>query len=199
MTLPRLLIALVPAAAVAAGNYVVVGLLGGSSPCPACLAWFLVSPLLLAVLVATVLPPRSAPVVQPLAAPPPTESPTDGALRLLRMLQEEGRLVDFLQEDLSGYPDEQIGAAARGIQEACRKALHERVRLAPVLGGSEGEGVVVEAGFDAAAVRLTGNVSGGPPFRGVLRHAGWRAEAIVLPTRPGPDPHVIAPAEVEVS
>jgi hypothetical protein len=122
-----------------------------------------------------------------------------GALRLLAVLQEEGRLVDFLEEDLGAYGDEQVGAAARGIHAGCRKALRERVTLEPVLGGAEGAEVVVEEGFDPATIRLTGNVSGTPPFRGVLRHAGWRVRAATLGPRPGHDPHVIAPAEVEIA
>src|SRR5438874_7743789 len=113
-------------------------------------------------------------------------------------MQEEGRLIDFIQEDLSPYPDDQIGAAVRGIQEGCRNALRERIAFTPIFKAREGETVIVEPGFDPATVRLTGNVSGEPPFRGVLRHPGWRADGARLPERPGQDPHVIAPAEVEI-
>jgi hypothetical protein len=168
--------------------------------------WLVASPLALALLLALVLPapaPRvEAAVVQPVPAippPPPAPPPTDAALRLLGLMQEEGRLVDFLQEDLAPYPDDQIGAAVRGIQEGCRKALRERISFSPILSGKEGETVMVESGFDPAAIRLTGNVAGEPPFRGVLRHPGWRADTAKIPDRPGQDPHVIAPAEVEIT
>ena len=117
---------------------------------------------------------------------------------LLGLLQEQGRLVDFLEEDLAPYPDDQIGGAVRAIHEGCRKALHAQFALEPVLRGAEGEDVTVDAGFDAAEVRLTGNVAGAPPFRGVLRHGGWRATSASLPERQGLDPRVIAPAEVEI-
>ena len=202
MTVTRLLLAVVPAAAVAAGNAVVLERLqpGASLACATCAAWLVASPLLVGVLLAFVLPRAGGAVATVVAAPPPTAPPpTDAALRLLGALQEAGRLVDFLEEDLSAYPDEQIGAAVRGIHEGCRQALHERITVEPVLQGAEGDPVTVDAGFDPAAIRLTGNVSGTPPFRGVLRHAGWRATAVVLPERAGQYARLIAPAEVELA
>ncbi len=121
-------------------------------------------------------------------------------LHLLSVLQREGRLVDFLMEDLSPYPDEQIGAAVRAVQEQCRKVLVKYISPRPVTDGDEGDSVTVDKGFDPAAVRLTGNVSGDPPYHGILRHKGWRAGKVELPEilSAGPDPHIIAPAEVEI-
>jgi hypothetical protein len=59
--------------------------------------------------------------------------------------------------------------------------------------------VTIESGFDPDAVRLVGNVSGSAPYRGVLNHGGWRAEAVSLPELVGDhDATVLAPAEVEV-
>jgi hypothetical protein len=204
MTVTRLLIALVPAAAVATGNYVVAGLLtNAAAPCHACLAWLVGAPIVLGVLLASVTPRPAAPAapVHPVPAsppPPPPEPPGTAALALLATLQEEGRLVDFLEEDLSGYADEQIGAGVREIHDKCRTALRSRVSLAPVLQAAEGEPVTVEPGFDPAAIRLTGKVAGAPPFRGVLRHKGWRVTQSTLQPRRDHDPHVIAPAEVEI-
>jgi hypothetical protein len=195
MTATHLALVLLPAAATAAANYVVAERLAavGAAACVSCLAWLVGAPLLLGFWLA-VLPLRAeAPAV---ADPEPRD---DAALRLLSDLQEGGRLVDFLVEELSGYTDEQIGAAVRGLHDGCRKALRERVALEPVLHGAEGEMVTVEPGFDPAAIRLTGKVSGSPPFRGVLRHAGWRATQTTLPARRSRDPHVIAPAEVEIA
>jgi Domain of unknown function (DUF2760) len=122
-----------------------------------------------------------------------------GAFRMLALLQGRGRLVDFLQEDIAGYPDAQIGAAVRYIHQDCRKALDEYVALAPVLPEEEGGPVVVPAGFNPAEVRLVGRISGQPPFEGVLHHSGWRVTRISLPDQPeGQDPSIIAPAEVEI-
>ena len=134
------------------------------------------------------------------AEPPvPSEPPEHTALRLLAFLQEEGRLVDFLTEDVSPYSDEQIGAATRGIHAGCAKALREVVALERVMPGTEDESVTLDPGFDAGAIRLVGNVSGQPPFQGTLRHAGWRATHVAVPARASADPFVVAPAEVEIA
>jgi hypothetical protein len=123
----------------------------------------------------------------------------DPAVALLAILQREGRLVDFLREDIAAYPDAQVGAAVRAIHASCRKVLDEHMALEPVRSEDEGARVLVERDFDASAVRLTGNVSGKPPFRGVLRHRGWRTRRIDLPADPlGQDPSIVAPAEVEI-
>ena len=131
-------------------------------------------------------------------APDLPEPGADG-LRLLAALQEEARLVDFIREDLDSYGDEQVGAAARGIHAALRKAVDDRLQVAVILEGEDGDSVEVEAGFDPAQIRITGSPSGEPPYRGVLRHGGWRAHEAQLPrATPGSDPTILAPAEVEV-
>ncbi len=133
------------------------------------------------------------------APPPPPPDRGEAALRLLALLQQEGRLVDFLEEDLTLYSDAQIGSAVRAIHSGCRAVLKERLELAPILPGSEGATVTVERGFDPAAVRVTGNVHGEPPYQGVLRHPGWRSAAFRLPDTTGDRDHtILAPAEVEV-
>jgi len=127
-------------------------------------------------------------------------TPSDAAaLQLLAVLQQEGRFVDFVEEDLTPYSDEQIGAAVRSIHDGCRTALHDRLELRPILAAAEGATVTVERGFDPAAVRVTGNVRGEPPYRGVVRHPGWRSDHVKLPERTGDgDASILAPAEVEV-
>lgn len=119
------------------------------------------------------------------------------ALHLLAALQREGRLLDFCEEDLTGFSDAQIGAAARTVHDGCRKALRDAVVIESVRPEKEGSPVEIPSGFDPASVRLTGNVVGAPPFRGVLRHHGWKASRVLLPPPPG-DPLLLAPAEVEL-
>lgn len=145
-------------------------------------------------------PGRPVAVEQPTEPrPAPGPDPHAVALQLLAALQREGRLVDFLEEDIDPYSDEQVGAAVRAIHAGCRKALHERMQIERIYPEPDGAEVEVAEGFDPAIVRLTGNVSGRPPFRGVLRHGGWRATEVRLPSPPaGVDPTVLAPAEVEV-
>jgi hypothetical protein len=131
------------------------------------------------------------------ASPPPDRG--EAALRMLALMQQEGRLVDFLEEDLQPYSDAQIGSAVRAIHGGCRAVLKERVDLAPILPGAEGATVTIEPGFDPAAVRVTGNVRGEPPYQGVLRHPGWRSVSFKLPESTGNSDHtILAPAEVEV-
>jgi hypothetical protein len=190
----------------ALANYWALWHLGGGPTCTSCAAVLLAGPFVLAVALASILPllgasaaPAAAKPVAAAAAPRPSEPPENTALRLLASLQEDGRLVDFLTEEIAGYSDEQIGAATRGIHATCGKALRACVRLEPVLSGREDDMVTVPAGFDPASVRLTGNVQGEPPFTGTLRHAGWRAAGVTIPARAGLDPKIIAPAEVEIA
>lgn len=124
----------------------------------------------------------------------------DGALALLALLQREGRLIDFLREDLSEYEDDEIGASVRDIHRGCRKVIDEHLELEPVMPGAEDEDVTVPKGFDPGEIRLVGDVTGEPPFKGVMRHHGWRVAKAKLPTlTDGVDRHVLAPAEVEIS
>lgn len=137
-----------------------------------------------------------------LKPPPPPEppKPSPEPILVLALLQREGRLLDFLLEDIQTYPNEQIGAAVRDIHRNCQKALKDHITLEPVLAGkSEGENVEVRPGFDPSAIRLTGNVTGEPPFRGTLQHHGWRVKEVKL-QKPaeGQDGFVVQPAEVEL-
>ena len=62
-----------------------------------------------------------------------------------------------------------------------------------------GRVVQLEPGYAPAAYKLTGNVTGAAPYRGVLRHKGWRAVSCTLPeAASGHDASVLAPAEVEL-
>ncbi|HLV65617.1 MAG TPA: DUF2760 domain-containing protein [Polyangiaceae bacterium] len=142
---------------------------------------------------------------QPELAPAPPAPPklgaspeaVEGALQLLALLQREGRLIDFVQQDITTFPDSEVGAAARVVHEGCRRALRAHAEIVNVRGEAEGARVVVNA--SDGDVKLTGNVSGAAPYRGVLRHRGWRVEELRLPTRVGQhDAHVVAPAEVEL-
>lgn len=143
--------------------------------------------------------PEPEPAEAPKAIEPVKASP-DSALQVLSLLQRKGRLIDFLQEDLSQFQDAQIGAAVRNIHEGCKQVLAEYVKVEPIYGESEGSDITVQAGFDAQAVRLVGNVSGEPPFKGALRHRGWRVVEVELPERVGQEQSMIlAAAEVEVN
>jgi len=139
---------------------------------------------------------------------PPAEKPKastaqhhkEGALALLALLQREGRLVDFLTEAIDDAPDAAIGAAVREVHRGCRKVLDQYLAMEPVMPGEEGASASVPKGFDPAEIRLIGEARGEPPYRGTLRHHGWRVVDARLPAlADGVDRTVVAPAEVELS
>lgn len=140
------------------------------------------------------LPKENVPPKAP-AAPKRSE-----ALTLLAALQRDARLIDLVQEPLSDYTDEQIGAAARNVLRDSAGVLQRFFSLKRVTDGAEGETAEVPAGYDPARFRLVGNVSGTGPHRGNLTHAGWEATAVNLPAWTGSQASalVVAPAEVEV-
>ena len=121
-------------------------------------------------------------------------------LRVLTLLQRDGRLIDFVLEDIDPYTDAQIGAEVRKIHKGCRKVLTDYLEIEPIFTEEESTTVTVPAGFDPNAIRLVGQVSGSPPFKGTLCHKGWRVKTVKLPTSAGPAAaaNVLAPAEVEL-
>mgnify|MGYP000881520052 CR=1 FL=1 len=122
------------------------------------------------------------------------------AVTLLAVLQREGRLVDFLQEPIDAYPDAQVGAAVREIHRDTRQALDRIFGLKPALPANEGAEQQVPPGYDPARIRLVGQVTGNPPYRGTVVHPGWEATRCELPDWTGSDAsaRVVAPAEIEI-
>ena len=97
-------------------------------------------------------PAAAAPAISRLKeAERPASDTLDRAVQMLALLQRDGRLIDFLAEDISAYPDIQLGAAVRTIHETCRQALDRYVKLEPILNSEEDQPVTVESGFDTAA------------------------------------------------
>ncbi len=130
---------------------------------------------------------------------PEPDRPSGVPIRLLNLLQRDGRLIDFLLEDIEGAEEAQVGAAVKEIHRKCKDVLQEHVVMEPILPQPEGAEVEVPAGFDPSAIRVTGNVTGNPPYKGVLRHHGWRVTRIKLAELPkGADDLVLAQAEVEL-
>jgi hypothetical protein len=150
--------------------------------------------------------PASAPAPAPAPKPAPAPAPAplrvntpESAMQLLALLQREARLIDFANENIAAYADADIGAAARVVHEGCARVLREHFTIEPVRAENEGARVTLQEGFDAASVRLTGNVVGKAPFTGVLNHRGWRAADVRLPQLAEQhDARILAPAEVEL-
>ena len=119
---------------------------------------------------------RPAPPRRVVLAPAPVERPDDGAVLLLSVLQREGRLVDFLMEDLGTYADAQIGAAVRDVHASCRRALASAFELEPILEGAE-----EQADHGAERLRPRLDQAGGPcrRRRTVPRRAAASRVAVV--------------------
>jgi len=144
--------------------------------------------------------PPPNPPTPPLERPQARRADTE-IVYFLAMLQEKGRLVDFLMDDINAYGDAQVGAAARVVHAGCKRVLEEHFSINPVRTEQEGSRVQVPAGYSADEYRLVGKISGSAPFSGVLVHRGWKTDMVNLPQllRGPADPlPAIAPAEVEV-
>lgn len=146
------------------------------------------------------LAPKQAPV--PKAPPPPPVpviKPADGALQLLGIMQRDARMLDFFMEDIAPYSDEQVGAAARDVQEKSREILIRHFAPAPVIDAVEGSTASAPEG-KGNLIKYIGNVpSSGQPPAGILRHRGWRATAVSLPqVNSREDLALLAQAEIEV-
>ena len=149
-------------------------------------------------------PPPSKPQAEPArpAPPAPAAARADAEIvSFLAMLQEKGRLVDFLMDDINPYNDAQVGAAARVVHAGCKRVLQEHFSIHPLRTEDEGSTVQVSAGYAADEYRLVGKIAGQAPFSGVLVHRGWKTDMVKLPqwvpSAPGELP-AIAPAEVEL-
>jgi hypothetical protein len=144
--------------------------------------------------------------VRPLAeaarpAPPPANQAEAEMVGFLAILQDKGRLVDFLMDDINAYDDAQVGAAARVVHAGCKAALLEHFQIHRLRPENEGATVQVPAGYAADEYRLLGHISGPAPFTGVLVHHGWATDGVKLPRLLHASPDrlpAIAPAEVEL-
>lgn len=123
----------------------------------------------------------------------------DGAMQLLALFQSEGRLVDFIREDMAQHSDEDIGAAARVVHKGLRQAFDEHFDVAAIVSEEEGDAITVAEGFKPSEIQLLGQVTGQGPFKGTLVHQGWRVSDIRLPkVVEGRDSRILAPAQVEL-
>ena len=90
-------------------------------------------------------------------------------------------------EDIAGATDEQVGAGVRRLHQAWQKVIKEHLTLEPIMAAQEDETVTVPVGFDPSAIRVTGNVTGNPPFRGVVRAPGLARQGVQAARAAGGD------------
>jgi Domain of unknown function (DUF2760) len=145
--------------------------------------------------------PPAADAAKPVPVPIAGNKAEAEIVSFLALLQERGRLVDFLMEDITTYDDAQVGAASRVVHEGCKAALREHFEIRSVREENEGSSVTIPVGYAADEYRLIGNIRGAGPFSGTLVHRGWKTDWVRLPRIVRADPGrlpAIAPAEVEL-
>lgn len=175
------------------GAYLVAGSL-------ALAAWLVMKTLFAAPITS---PEVEEPVIKPSTsqAPLPAKASAEAeVLAVLGTLQNKGRLVDFVMDDISKYSDAQVGAAARVVHEGCKSAMTELFTIEPVVKAAEGSKIDVPPN-GGEFYRLSGSISGEGPYSGTLVHKGWKATKVNLPrvikVEEGKLPPIV-PAQVEV-
>jgi hypothetical protein len=146
--------------------------------------------------------PRPSATAAPTATPVPAAGAGGDALILLSLLQERGRFLDFVAEDISAYSDAQVAAASRVVHQGCKAVINECLALAPAHAGAEGDRITVDPAADPNRYRLQGRLAQQPPYSGVVVHRGWKTTRLALPRHTRPiDPageNIVAPVDVDV-
>lgn len=119
----------------------------------------------------------------------------------LGLLQEKGRLVDFVMEDITAHSDARVGQVARVVHQGCREVLHKHFDLVPAT-AAEGSTLDIST-CRPGDIRLVGTVGAGAAKTGVVLHPGWNSRKIELPEISPEVPETsqlyrVAPAEIEV-
>lgn len=121
-----------------------------------------------------------------------------GAVQLLAEFQKEGRLIDFLEEDLDQYQDEEIGSSVRSIHEGCKKVLDHNFDKEKIIDQEEESSYRIDQGYNSHHIKLSGRVRDSFPLKGTLVHPGWKINQIQLKERPKAIRDILTPAEVEI-
>jgi hypothetical protein len=121
------------------------------------------------------------------------------ALQMLSLLQQRGRFVDFVMQDIAPIANEQIGAVARFVHQGCRSVFDELFEINPVREEGEGATITLAGAPDPEQVRIQGRTPT-YPTQATIVHRGWLTNRVTLPsvTTERHPPYVIAPADAEV-
>ncbi|MBF0236158.1 MAG: DUF2760 domain-containing protein [SAR324 cluster bacterium] len=129
---------------------------------------------------------------------PQKETLVDG-IQLLSLLQKSGRLVDFLNQDITAFPDQDVAGAARVVHQGCKAVIEDYFKIVPLLTEREGSTFKVTAGYNPFEIQISGNTGKVAPFQGEVVHHGWKVETCNLPKITDARARMIlAPAEVEI-
>ena len=126
------------------------------------------------------------------------EKNIDGVF-LLSLFQKQGRLVDFLQQDIASFSNAEVGEAARVVHGGCARILGDYFTMEAIRNEEEGALVSVDANYNLSEITLTGNLRGSAPYRGELLHHGWKISDQHPPEQLDPKARfIVQPAEIEV-
>lgn len=135
-----------------------------------------------------------------------TEQSCDAAVvQFVARLQEKGRLLDFIMDDIAAYDNESVGAAARIVHQGCCEVLQDSFTIETVFPGEEMESITLADNYDSHSYRLIGKVPEAAPFVGQVLHRGWKTTRVNLPQVVNTAEHIevarsiIAPADVEIN
>lgn len=124
-------------------------------------------------------------------------------ISFLSLLQEKGRFIDFMVEDISEYPDQEVGSVARMVHQGCSQVLKDFFEISPLRSDEEGSVVTISEKDNPQEIRVIGKKIEEPIFSAKIVHRGWKTKKIGLPRMTGSqstvqDRYVISPCEIEV-
>ena len=126
-----------------------------------------------------------------------TQKESESVLVLLSLLQEEGRFIDFIMENISSFEDAHIGAVARVVHQGCRRVLNEYSSIQSICEEKEGDDVVFKNAVEMNKYRVNGEASDSYPCKAKLLHKGWKLVDLKLPELIGIKRNISTP-EVEI-
>ena len=126
------------------------------------------------------------------------------AVTLLSLLQEKGRFLDFLMDDIALYGDEQVGSASRVVHQGCSKVLKDYFKINPIFSEEEGTQVFLSDRNQMKNIdyRFVGESDSSTVESGRLLHKGWKTDFVKLPEtieKKLDKKNIIAPAEIEIA
>jgi hypothetical protein len=123
-------------------------------------------------------------------------------LNFICLLQEKGRLLDFLKDDIGVHSDEDVGKVARIVHQGLKEVIESTFSIEPIHAGNEGELVQFSDSVNFTTHKFLGNGTKKPPFSGTVVHKGWQAKNVLVPKTNNQKlingELVIQPVEIEV-
>lgn len=117
---------------------------------------------------------------------------------LLAQLQEKGRFIDFVMEDVSKATDTQLGAVARVVHQGCSEVIRSVVSVEPIRNEPEGAQIPIPTSAERNQYRIQGDLNSAAAAK--ILHRGWRIQEYRLSRPADPtnsEPPVLAPAQIK--